>query len=55
MPNLLSVYSAGTLLGSALIVAAIAIGVTVRVALMVAPGTRFQSYWRQLFFKTRQP
>ena len=50
MPNLPSLYIANTLLRSALIVACIVIGLTVRVALMAQPGTRFQSYWR-LFFK----
>jgi multisubunit Na+/H+ antiporter MnhC subunit len=48
MPNLLSVIVP---VGSALALAAIVIGVTVRVAVMVQPGTRFQSYWRS-FFKT---
>jgi urea transporter len=50
MPNLSSLYIPNTLLRSALIVVCIVIGLTVRVALMAQPGTRFQSYWR-LFFK----
>ncbi len=54
MPNLLSLYIPNTLLRSALIVACIVIGLTVRVALMAQPGTRFQSYWR-LFLKKRPP
>jgi hypothetical protein len=51
MPGLLSVI---TPVGPALAVAAIVIGITVRVAIMVQPGTRFQSYWRS-FFKTSHP
>jgi hypothetical protein len=51
MPNLLSGF---TPVGPVLAVAAIIIGVTVRMALMVQPGTRFQSYWRS-FFKTSHP
>jgi hypothetical protein len=48
MPNVLSVIVP---VGPALAWAAIVIGVTVRVAVIVQPGTRFQSYWRS-FFKT---
>lgn len=51
MPNLLFVLIP---VGPALAVAAIVIGITVRVAIMVQPGTRFQSYWRS-FFKARLP
>jgi hypothetical protein len=51
MHNLLSVI---TPVGPALAAAAIVIGVTVRVAVMVQPGTRFESYWRS-FFKTSHP
>jgi hypothetical protein len=51
MPHLLFVLIR---VGPALAVAAIVMGVTVRIAIMVQPGTRFQSYWRS-FFKTRLP
>jgi hypothetical protein len=51
MAILESVRSTPTII---LAVAAIAIGITVRVAVMIQPGTRFQSYWRQ-FFKARHP
>jgi hypothetical protein len=54
MPTLLGAYFASTFVVPALAVAAIVIGVTVRVALMVQPGTRFQSYWSS-FFKTHHP
>jgi hypothetical protein len=52
MPNLLSVYSANSLVVPALAVAAIAIGVTVRVCLLSSPRTHW--FWRS-FFKTRHP
>ena len=48
MPNVLSVIVP---VGPALAWAAIVIGVTVRVAVMVQPGTRFQSYWRSFFLR----
>ena len=43
-------FHVGSTLSSAFIVAAVLIGLTVRVALVVQPGSR--SYWR-LFFKRR--
>lgn len=46
-------FYAGNVLGPVLVVALIVIGVTVRVALMVQPGARFQSYLG--LFKKRQP
>lgn len=52
MPDVLVFYNANVL-GPALIVALIVIGVTVRVALIVQPGTRFQSYLR--LFKKPHP
>jgi hypothetical protein len=52
MLNLPSLYIANTLLRPALIVACIVIGLTMRVALIVQPGTRFRSYWRLFFKKT---
>jgi hypothetical protein len=55
MLNLLCVYAVGTHARPAVAVAAIVIGLTMRVALMVQPETRFQPYWRQLFVKTRPP
>ena len=45
MPDVSRFYSAHVL-GPALVVALIAIGITVRVAMIVQPGTRFQSYFR---------
>jgi hypothetical protein len=49
MRSLLSSYIASTSLSSALIVSAIIIGVTVRVLLMVHPGSNLRPSWRQLF------
>jgi hypothetical protein len=48
----LSFYIGSTLWHSGFIAAAVLIGLTVRVALMVQPRTH--SYWR-LLFKTRRP
>jgi hypothetical protein len=54
MSNLLSLYFTlyipPSLVRAAIIVACIVIGLTVRLALLAQPGTRFHSYWR-LFFK----
>ena len=53
MLNFASLSIEGASLGPALIVVLIVIGITVRVALMVQPGTRLQSYLR--LFKRRPP
>jgi hypothetical protein len=52
MPDISRYYSA-SVLGPVLVVALIVIGITVRVALIVQPGTRFQSCLR--LFKRRHP
>ena len=45
-----ALYIAPSLIRAAIVLACIVIGLTVRIALMAQPGTRFHSYWR-LFFK----
>jgi hypothetical protein len=50
MPSLLSTYLTNTIVVPALAVAAIVIGVTVRVCVLTSPRTHW--FWRS-FFKTR--